>query len=115
MVHPLGGSMSGNGTTPSLSQTIYNIVRSELVNLHVGMPGIVQKYDASKQMADIQPALKRKYSDGSLVNLPIITNVPIGHLRANNAIIHVPVKVGDTVFLHFSERSLDNWLSNGGV
>lgn len=101
--------------TPSLETVIQNAIDVNLAEVHTCMPARVISYDSSKQQASVQPVLKRRYNDGGLVLLPVISNVPVVHPRANNAILHVPVKADDIVTLVFAERSLDKWLSQGGV
>lgn len=107
--------MSKNlGETPTQEQVIKEAIKAALCDLHTAMPGIVVSYDSSTQKAQIQPALKRKFKNGDVVDLPIITNCPVAFPRANNAFISLPVKAGDSGLLIFSERSIDKWLVSGG-
>jgi hypothetical protein len=101
--------------TPTLAETIKTAIDSELVNFNTCLPGIVEKYNAATKTADIQPAIKRKYTkDNSLVSLPVIPNVPMCFFQTRTSLISVPVKAGDDVLLVFSERSIDNWKSSVG-
>lgn len=85
------------------------------MELHTSMPGTVTKVDVAKKTVDVKPDLKRKYiNETDPVDLPVIPCVPLGFLQTQLAIISVPVKVGDTVTLHFSERSIDKWKSTDG-
>lgn len=101
--------------TPSLEQIVKDGIEATVANLHVALPAEVVSYDAAKQRCSVQPLIRRKYEDGSVVNLPIITNVPVAFPRAGNAFISLPLQKGNSVLLVFSERSLDRWLSQGGV
>lgn len=101
--------------TPEIENVIQKAIDFNLSQINICLPGIVQKYDKSKQLADVQPALKRKYADGRIVSLPVIPSVPVVQPRSGKAIVHLPVKAGDTVVLIFSQRSLDKWLNQGGV
>lgn len=108
--------MTVRGTeTPSLEAVIQRAIDFNLGQINTAIPGIVERYDHAKQMADVQPCLKRKYADGRIQALPIIPNVPVCHPRAGKAIVHMPIKKGDVVLLIFSQRSVDKWLSEGGV
>jgi hypothetical protein len=108
--------MRNPSATPGLSEVMTNAIDYFLRNVHTSMPGIITKYDQSTGLANVQPALNRKYkSEDSAIALPIISNVPVAMPRAGNALIKVPLQVGDSVLLIFSERSIDRWLENGGT
>jgi hypothetical protein len=47
--------------------------------------------------------------------MPVINNVPVIWPRTSLGSISFPLTHGDGVLLIFSERSLDEWLSNGGA
>lgn len=100
--------------TPSLAKVIEDTIDAKLLDLHTCMPAKVVKVDVTKAQCDVQPLFKRKYGDGEIVKLPVITNVPISFYRAGKCFISLPVHVGDLVELRFAERSLDVWLSKGG-
>jgi hypothetical protein len=101
--------------TPTLQSLLKDAIEARVTDIHVSLPGIVQKYDAAKQMADIQPTLKKKYGDGTVTNLPLLSNVPVIFPRSGNAYLHIPLKKDDTVLLIFCERSIDTWLQKGGI
>lgn len=104
--------------TPSFNETVRLIIEQVLADVHVCLPGRVENYNSSNQTASVQPSLKRGYDENgnvTVVNLPVIPNVPVCHPRANNAWIHLPVKSGDSVLLIISERSLDVWKAQGGI
>ncbi len=100
--------------TPTLAKTIKQSNEAAALNLKVAMPGEVIKYDRKKMLADVQPQFNRKYKDGSVVEMPIIYNVPVAHPRAGTAYIHMPIKKGDNVLLVFADRSMEKWLTSGG-
>lgn len=99
----------------SLPKLLQMAVDSRLCDMHTCIPAIVESYDRSKQTCSVQPALKRKYTDGRIVDLPIINNVPVTFPRSGNAFLHFDLSKGDVVTLIFSERSLDIWKSKGGL
>lgn len=100
----------------SVTQILIDVASNEINNMNVCMPGIVEKYNPTLKTVDIKPALRRKYTDGNIVELPVIPNVPIGFMQTRTSIISVPVKIGDDVLLVFSQRSIDTWKSSqGGV
>jgi len=101
--------------TPSLDFILNQAIRSRMMDLHVCLPGRVERYDKDKQEVDILPTLKKKYkSEESDTDRPIIPSVPVRWTSADSgkAFIHLPLKIGDIGWLHFSDRSIDNWLSS---
>ena len=105
--------------TPELEELISRAIEYYLNDLYTTMPGRIESYDSATQMADVKIVLQRRIvndDDGTeeLEELPIIPNVPVVFLRGGGAFVSVPVKRGDQVMVHFSQGSLDNWLSGSG-
>lgn len=94
---------------------ILAVVESRLVGMHVVLPGRIEKYDRDTFKANVKPLLKKKYNDGTEQELPIIVNVPVVWPRTANFEMSAPMERGDGVLLIFCERSLDAWLSKGGI
>lgn len=101
-------------TTPSLAQIIKDAVRDGMAQTNVGMPAEVVKYDHEKQTVDVKPQLKKKFKDGKTEETPIIYKVPLQVFRSGKSFVTVPIGKGDTVWLSFSNRSMDKWRGNGG-
>lgn len=101
--------------TPSLQKVIDDAIESKLLEVHTCLPARVTRVDVTKAQCDVKPLIKRKYANETIVELPVITNVPIAFYRAGQAFVSLPVKVGDIVELRFAERSLDLWLTKGGT
>lgn len=104
-----------NIESPSLAKVLKDAIESRLVDVHTAMPGVIVSYDSSKQQAQVQPSLQRKFAGGTVSALPPISNVPVVHPRGGTASILLPIAAGDPCLLIFSERSLDNWKSQGGI
>jgi hypothetical protein len=79
------------------------------------LPGQIDSYDPSSGKATVQPLLREKYADGDVVEPPPIPNVPVVFPRTAAASITLPIARGDGVLLLFCQRSMDTWLSSGGV
>lgn len=105
----------GREVTPSLPKVLINAIDSRLYDLKVAMPARVLKYDHKKGLVDVQPCFKRKYPDGKVVDAATIFNVPVQMPRSGKAWIHIPIKKGDYVQLIFQDRSIDKWISTGGI
>jgi hypothetical protein len=99
---------------PSFERAMDEAIERKLADVHTCLPGKVLKVNLALGMVDVQPLLKKKYLDETVVDIPPITNVPLATYRAGKAFISLPVKKGDSVLLFFSERSLDRWLAKGG-
>jgi hypothetical protein len=83
--------------------------------VHTAFPAIIENYDATKCKADVQPVLSATYADGSFMKMPVIPNVPIVWPRSSLGSISFPLQRGDTCLVICSEKSIDDWLSLGGV
>lgn len=98
---------------PTLLESIKKVINSHTMELRVSMPAEVVRFDYKKQQIDAKPFFKRKNADNTVTEPGIIYNVPVAFPRANDAFISLPLKTGDSVFLIFSDRSLEKWLSTG--
>jgi hypothetical protein len=99
----------------SAADTQAEFVRAALVNLHTSMPGIIKSYNATKQTAEVQPAIKRiVVVDGEVqkMRLPVCLDVPV--CMFGNALT-APIVAGDDCLLLFAERCFDRWYASGGV
>lgn len=103
--------------SPTLAEVIQVQIDSNLIDLHTCLPAKIVSYDSSTQYASVEIQLQRKYEDGTMLPWPVIANVPVKHPRCNGGqtYIHMPLTVGDDVVLVMSERSLDNWKTQGGM
>jgi len=96
-------------------QTMNDVISNRLRQVNVSLPGRIESYDADTRKADVLPLINEKYADGTVLRLPIITNVPVVMPATNAARITLPIAAGDGVLIVFSQRSLDLWLSEGGI
>ena len=71
-------------------------------SLHCALPGNVVSFDAVRQTAEVQPAVKR----GSLL-FPVLSDVPV--------FMPVPFEVhpGDACLVVFADVDIDTWLESG--
>lgn len=103
-----------NEETPSFSEIIENFIESKLYDVRVCVPAKVIEYFKDEQKVTVQPFFKRKYKDQETLQLPQIFQVPVAFPRAGESIISMPLAKGHCVMLICSDRSLENWLKNGG-
>ena len=105
--------MAEKATTP-LEKVIQTAIDSAIKEVHTCLPAVVTKVNHSEQLIDAQITIQRKMN-GVLVNLPLLVNVPIRYWRSNTFSITFPIEVGDHVKILFAERSIDTWLTEGGI
>lgn len=98
----------------SLSSVIRAAIDASLNQVHTCLPAVVISIDVATHLIDVQVTIKRKLK-GALVNLPVLQGVPLRHIRTSVFAITMPVKVGDHVELRICERSIDTWLTEGGI
>lgn len=101
--------------TPELEEVIQTIIDANLDQMNTCMPCVVESYDAAKQVVSVTPALKRKYNARTIIQLPIIENVPVKFPRAKQFSMTFPIAKGDNGTLTFSQKSLDVWKKSGGI
>ena len=82
-------------TREALKQEIFS-------SLHCALPGTVISFDADRQTAKVQPAVKR----GSLL-FPVLSDVPV--------FMPVPFEVhpGDACLVVFADVDIDTWFESG--
>lgn len=102
---------------PDLSDVIRTTVDSMLLDMYFCLPAKIVSYDKATQYATVQVQLYSARMDGTLIKYPPIPMVPVKHPRAQGgkAFIHMPLAPNDDVTLVFSQRSLDNWKTQGGM
>ena len=98
----------------TLSDAIRNAVLYQQSIIHTAMPGIIVSYDYTTKKAQIQPAINKSYTNGTVQPMPVLSNVPVIFPFASGASITFPVNDGDYCLIICCERSIDNWLTTGG-
>lgn len=95
------------GNAKQLKQMIHDMIR----DVHTCIPGEIKSFDASKCIGNIQPSGKFKKADGSYLDYPELSNVPVVFLQSmdQKATIAYPIKEGDGCLLFFAEQQLDYW------
>lgn len=97
----------------TLLQVIKNLIKKDRENLHTSLPGEIVEYDHAKRKAKVKPLIKFQKRDGTFLEYPIITGVPVVFPCSSTASIIFPIKRGDKCLLVFAERSIDEWLFDG--
>ncbi len=104
--------------SPTMAEVLRLAVEYHTRDLWTALPGKIDKFDASNQMADVKPLVQNLTAteDGEeLVEpLPIIPNVPVKWPRSGGFYMTFPVKPGDFCLLIFCSRSIDKYIEGDG-
>lgn len=84
--------------------------RSATEDMHTALPGEIKSYDPDKGVATVLPKAKFTKPDGSTMDFPEISGVPVMFPQSKNVTIAWPIKKGDGCLLVFSEQALDYWM-----
>jgi len=98
----------------NLSDVVNQVIGTYMSDIHTCMPGEIISYQSSKKTATVLPSVKMKFSTDEILSMPLITNVPVFFPGSSDAVIHFPLKKGDSGLLVFSEKSLENWIASSG-
>lgn len=97
-----------------LETVIQTAIDTALKEMHTCLPAVVTRIDHANQLIDAQITIKRKLA-GELINLPLLVDVPLRFWRSKTFSITFPIEIGDHVKITFAERSIDTWLTEGGI
>lgn len=102
-------------TMTSPADIIKYAIDGRLANINTCLPARVISYDFQKCKAVLQPTLNFSSMNGSEKPMPVLNNVPVIFPRTNNFSLTYPLEEGDYCLVLFSQRSIDLWLSTGGI
>lgn len=112
--NPYGGDPKSPFQTKTLDQIIWWAISNYLMEVHTCLPGKIIKVRDNNEV-DVQPLLKQLFMTSKAAeSIPAMQNVPVIVPRGTDYWIKLPIAVGDTGLILFSERSLDIWLEQGG-
>jgi len=98
------------------TQTLTSLLRlamgQTVMDLHTVLPGVVETYSPTTRRARVIPAISLLLDDGSLVDRPPVTDVPVIFPSGGGLSLVYPLSAGDPVLLVFSQRGLDGWKGN---
>jgi hypothetical protein len=99
----------------SISDTIDKRILRELSNVYTATPGRIESYNPRMRKASVKPMIRKKFNNGEILELPVVDNVPVQFPMGTDAGLRFPLKRNDTCLLVFGMRSLDEWLTRGGI
>lgn len=87
--------------------------------LNTCIPAIIDEFDPATQRVAATPAIRGKFvnpnNEVTYVDLPKITNIPLAITKSKKLKITYPVEIGENCTLIFSQRSIDNFIIEGGI
>lgn len=98
-----------------LEEVIKTAIAAALKDTHTALPAQIVSFDPATQTASVQPAIKRVFTDGDTLPLPVIDGVRVGFQRVGSFAVTFPLSKGNEGLLIFAERSIDNWRKTGNV
>lgn len=98
-----------------LVQQVKSLVADSINQMHTVLPGKIVKFDTEKGLALVQPVGKFAKPDGTMIDFPQVSDVPIVFAQSANqqAAMAYPINEGDGCLLLFAEQALDCWRSGG--
>lgn len=100
-------------TNPFLTMLLQ--LRPQLMwDLMFCLPGKVTSYDPDLQRAVVEIGIQRHEGEGKFKTLPEIQHVPVQFSGSAEWIVFHELPEGTEGLIHFSQRSVDYWLDQGG-
>lgn len=101
----------------TLAEIFKVALRANRLKIRTAIPATVINYVAATQKATVQlDILTKRYSaTGSIVDKPYQITVPVRIYRTILGFIYLPINPGDKGHVIISDRSIQKWLTNGGL
>ena len=93
-------------------QEVTNTVQKILQGVHTTFPGVLTAFDPATGLANVQPKMKFRKPDGTTIDYPQITGVPVVFPQSmgQKSTIAYPIKAGDGCLVFVAEQSIDFWM-----
>ncbi len=95
------------------AEVINDLMRKISGGVRVAMPASIESYDFKTQKADIKIDMQELYQNGTSLDYPVLSGVPVIFPRCGGASITMPVLRGDTCLVMFLDRDSTAWLLGG--
>ena len=92
------------------SENIKPLIRKISSDIRVAMPATIEEYDFKTQKASVKIDMQEAYGEDSLIDYPVLTNVPVIFPKSGGASLTMPVVRGDTCLVLFFDRDMTAWL-----
>ncbi len=95
------------------AEVINDLMRKISDSMRVAMPASIESYDFKTQKADIKIDMQELYHNGTSLEYPVLSGVPVIFPRCGGASITMPIVRGDTCLVMFLDRDSTAWLLGG--
>ncbi|MFP2167120.1 Gp138 family membrane-puncturing spike protein [Enterobacter ludwigii] len=100
---------------PNTFLTLLGNLRQNLLwDMMIGLPGKVISYNPDIQRAVVECGIQRHEGGGEFETLPEINHVPVQFAGSAKWSVFHELPEGTEGYIHFSQRAVDYWLSQGG-
>lgn len=103
----------GTSTRRNGHEALAAATEAERREINTTLDGTIVSYDRATQRAKIQPRLERKFGDKTL-KAPALEEIKVVQQNGGGHGVHVDLKAGDAVTVHFRQRSVDKSQTDGG-
>src|SRR5690348_3603604 len=83
------------------------------------IPGIVDRFDATRMVVDVQPAIngraKSPKGEFSSLQMPKLLDCPVLWQGGGGVTFTFPIAAGDECLIVVASRCIDDWWTQGGV
>lgn len=98
------------------SELFDEVINQALLMARTIMIAECVSFNEGRNTVDVQPALKRKFSNKAEASLPpIIRDVPVAFYGAGGVVVTYKPEPGDVCELHIVDRAIDSWKKLGGI
>lgn len=105
---------------PTESEAQEAIIERMLAEAYCCLPGVVEEFNASTQIAMVTPAIQRKIIQRNgkpkyekmkqIIQVPVV----VPYVQKVGLLITLPIAKGDEGLIVFSDRMIDNFVEKGG-
>lgn len=96
----------------SLGGVIKFIINKTLQRIDIQLPAKIVSYDRNKNLATVQPLIKLIATNGSTIEKPTISNIPVISLGGGGFNITFPLKNGDLGWIEASSRDISLFMQS---
>lgn len=87
-------------------------LQNNLEQLHTAIPGRIQIYDQSTQLATVKPSVRPRSLHGDVFEIPPVKDVPVLWPSCGQFTLSGTLREGDGVLLLVAECGIGNWLQS---
>ncbi len=101
-----------------IKKLIRRMINNAVSDIHTSMPAQVISYDAATNLVSIQPVINIIRSDdpdNDVIQMPVLEDIPCKQFGSGKCLLTIAPQAGSYGVFHVSERSIENWIVEGGI